>query len=192
MAGLRERKKTQTRVEIQRHALRLFQENGYEHTTVKQIADAAQVSESTFFRYFPTKEEVVLWDEFDLSFAARFRAQPAAVNSIAALRTALHDTFAELSAAERQHVQDRVGLMMSAPPLRASLLDQLIGATRVMSGLVAERSGREAGDPAIRALVGAVIGVGLAAVTAAQDDPATDVLALLDETMSNLEHGLRL
>jgi transcriptional regulator GlxA family with amidase domain len=53
--GLRERKKTKTRAAIREHALRLFREQGYEATTVEQIAEAAEVSHSTFFRYFPTK-----------------------------------------------------------------------------------------------------------------------------------------
>ena len=63
--GLRERKKQKTRWAIQEHALRLFAEQGYEATTVDQIAAAAEISPSTFFRYFPTKEDLVIEDEYD-------------------------------------------------------------------------------------------------------------------------------
>ena len=74
--SLRERKKAKTRAAIQEHALRLFMEQGYEQTTVEQIADAAEVSPSTFFRYFPTKEDVVMYDAFDPLMVEAFRAQP--------------------------------------------------------------------------------------------------------------------
>ena len=63
--GLRERKKARTKAAIQEHALRLYREQGYAETTVEQIAAAAEVSPSTFFRYFPAKEDTVLTDLMD-------------------------------------------------------------------------------------------------------------------------------
>jgi Bacterial regulatory proteins, tetR family len=58
--GLRERKKIRLRRTIQAVALRLLEVQGYEHTTVEQIVEAAETSTTTFYRYFPTKEDVVL------------------------------------------------------------------------------------------------------------------------------------
>src|SRR3954454_2338660 len=92
--GLRERKKQKTRWAIQEHALRLFGEQGYDATTVEQIAAAAEVSPSTFFRYFPTKEDVVLQDDYDPMLIAAVDAVPADVGPVAALRQAMRAAFA--------------------------------------------------------------------------------------------------
>src|ERR1700689_5570392 len=81
--GLRERKKARTRASLREHALRLFREQGYQATTVEQIAAAAEVSPSTFFRYFPTKEDVVLQDDMDTRMIQAFERQPAALGPVA-------------------------------------------------------------------------------------------------------------
>ena len=86
--GLRERKKAKTRAAIRQHALRLFREQGYSATTVEQIAAAAEVSPATFFRYYPTKEDVVLQDDMDVVTLAALEAQPAGLGPIAAMRAA--------------------------------------------------------------------------------------------------------
>jgi AcrR family transcriptional regulator len=77
--GLRERKRRQTRERIARAAMTLFLEQGFESTTVDQIADAAEVSKRGFFDYFPAKEDVVAaWqDEFADSLLAAVTARPA-------------------------------------------------------------------------------------------------------------------
>ncbi len=95
--GLRERKKARTRAAIQEHALRLFRERGYEATTVEQIAEAAEVSPSTFFRYFGSKEEVVIYDALDPILIAAWRAQPKELAPIPALRRAMTEVFGNLT-----------------------------------------------------------------------------------------------
>ena len=94
--GLRERKKARTRTEIQRQALKLFRERGYEATTVSQIAEAAEVSESTFFRYFPTKEDVVIWDEYDPVATDLVEARPAGEPPAQWFRAVIRETMGGL------------------------------------------------------------------------------------------------
>jgi len=187
--GLRERKKARTRTEIQRQALKLFRERGYEATTVSQIAEAAEVSESTFFRYFPTKEDVVFWDELDPLVFEAFREQPPELGPIRALRESIRDVLARASAAEKADLRGRLELLLSVPPLRATLLDGLRGPTRLLAEAVSERSGRRPDDPAVRALAGAVMGVGLSAMFAAAEDPEADIVSLTDEGLAHLEAG---
>src|SRR5579864_3778298 len=100
--GLRERKKAKTRAAIQRHALRLFRERGYAATTVEQIAAAVEISPSTFFRYFPTKEDVVLYDDVDPLLFAAFEAQPADLSPIQAMRGASREVVTRLPAGEME------------------------------------------------------------------------------------------
>ncbi|MGW1741770.1 acyl-CoA-like ligand-binding transcription factor [Nocardia sp. NPDC001965] len=186
MTGLRERKKQRTRLAIQEQALALFARDGYENTTVKQIAAAAEVSERTFFRYFPTKEDVVAWDALDLSFAQRFRTQTTTGSAFEAVRATLRETFTDLSPAEQRRLRERVVLMTSVPPLRALLLDQLVSTGHAIAQLVADRTGVAPGDPGVRALTGAVVGAAFAAVLAVPEHPDTDFATLLDETLGQL------
>lgn len=190
--GLRERKKAQTRAVIQARALRLFHEQGYGATTMTQIADAAEVSESTLFRYFPTKQDLVLQDAFDPLIVEAFKAQPPGLSPLQALRAAFDAVLADLSEAERAEMRDRVALSLSVPELRAAMLDQFAGAMRVIADAVAARSDRRPDDFAVRTLAGAVIGAGIAVMFVLADDPTADLSALLDDAIAHLENGLAL
>ncbi len=191
--GLRERKKAKTKTAIQQHAMRLFRERGYHAATVEQIAAAAEVSPSTFFRYFPTKEDVVLYDALDPLLLEAFRAQPAELSPIQALRGAMWAVFAELPAGELVVQQERDRLIRSVPELRARMLDEFAKNLQLFAEIVAERVGRQADDPAVRTLAGAVIGVGISAwYTAGDHATPKDYLAVLDAGLAHLEAGLPL
>lgn len=189
--GLRERKKARMRATIAAHAFRLFREQGYEATTVQQIIDEAEVSESTFFRYFPTKGDVVLTDDLDPVFVDAFLSQPPELAPIAALRASFRIVFAGLSEREQAEQRERTQLVVAVPELRAAMLDQYASAMRLLAEAVAERTGRRADDVAVRALAGAVVGVAVSVQLALVDDPDADIVELLDEALGHLEAGLR-
>lgn len=191
--GLRERKKARTRAAIRRHALRLFQEQGYQATTVEQIADAADVSPSTFFRYYPTKEDVVLRDELDVLTLSAFEAQPPELSPIAAFRAAWAQMFAELSADELDRLRDTTALMFSVPELRARAVDELTRTVDVIAEATAERSGHKPDEFAVRNMAGAIIGVILAASMPMPGDQLEDSwFQRIDAALAHLEAGLPL
>ncbi len=161
--GLRERKKARTRAAIREHALRLFREQGYDATTVEQIAEAAEVSPSTFFRYFPTKEDVVLQDDLDLFFMDVFRGQPASLSPLTALRAALRTAFAGLGADDLAQLREAMELAVAVPAVRARMLEEFARTSQVIAQAVADRSGKAAGDFAVQMLAGAVVGIAMAA-----------------------------
>jgi AcrR family transcriptional regulator len=190
--GLRERKKARTKAAIREHAMRLFREQGYQATTVEQIAEAAEVSPSTFFRYFPTKEDVVLTDDYDPLIIAAFKAQPAELSPVAALRAAMREVFAGLPAEQVELERERQALIMSEPELRAAMLDGLRATIQLIGDVMAERVGRRPDEFAVRAYAGAVFGVVLAAMLTVAEDPGADMLASLDAGLALLDAGLPL
>ena len=191
-AGLRERKKERTREAIRRRALKLFITQGYDATTVQQIIDDVEISESTFFRYFPNKGDVVLSDDFDPVIVAAFQRQPASLSPLQALRAAFHEAFAELTDEDIAEQAERMRLILAVPELRAAMLDQFGQAMSLLTSVLAERTGRRADDMAVRTLAGAVVGAAMSVLFAMLDDPSADLAVLFDEAMGYLEGGLRL
>ena len=164
-AGLRERKKAKTRAAIREHALRLFEEQGYAATTVDQIAEAADVSQSTFFRYFPTKEDVILTDDIDPVIIAEMRAQPPDIHPVEAIRRSIRSAFARVSREDWERERLRQRLFQTVPELRARAVQQFVETIDLLAGVVAERAGLPADDFSARVVAGAVIGASLAAVS---------------------------
>ena len=187
--GLRERKKVRTRSSILHHALRLIRRQGYESTTVSQIAEAAEVSESTFFRYFPTKEALFLEDDFDELLVEAYREQPAALGPIAAMRGAVRETFADITEDEIADTRERMAVVMAEPELRDAMAGHLLLTLNEISGMIARRSGKPAGDFGTRVLAGAVIGALMAGMMAAIEERPDRFVEYLDETFAALEKG---
>ena len=191
--GLRERKKAKTRGLLQEHALRLFREQGYEQTTSEQIAEAAEVSTTTVYRYFATKADLVIYDDLDERMIEAFRAQPPELNAIQALRRSLHTGFEAAIGEELAIQRDREELMRSEPELRAAMLDELTRTLREIAGLIAERASRTPDDDAVVALAGAIVGLTIAAWLGTDDDDwSGSFLRRVDVGLALLETGFRL
>lgn len=161
--GLRERKKIRTRAAIRDNAMRLFTQQGYTATTIDQIAEAADISPSTFFRYFPTKEAVVLADDLDLIIIAALEAVPPDVPPLAAVRQGLTGALSRLSEHVVKFEMERQQLIANEPELHATMLDDFRRNVDLIATVVAGRTGRPAESFEIRVFAGAVIGALLAA-----------------------------
>lgn len=183
--GLRERKKKHTRETVRREAFRLFESNGYAQTTVDQIAEAADVSSRTFFRYFPSKESVLVADEFIEPIVEAFLAAPAELSPVAAYRHAVGQVFTEMAGTDFDYAIARQRLLYTLPEAKAPLYDEYIRTIRMLTKACAKRLGRADDDYRMRVVAGAITGVLMAA---ADDAPMSGEAVLL--ALEILEDGL--
>jgi AcrR family transcriptional regulator len=156
VAGLRERKKQKTKASIQREALRLFKRHGYEETTIEDIAEAAEISPSTFFNYFPSKEDVVIYDEYDPQVFAALLLDTGRPLS-ASIATAL-ESMGAVFANDRDAIYERAKLSFEVPELRARTWEELEKAQGQFATVIASRTGRDAEDFEVRVVSLALVG----------------------------------
>lgn len=156
--GLRERKKLKTRRAIRHSAYRLFAEEGYAATSVDRIAEAAEVSPSTVFRYFPTKEDIVLGDGLGAEMRSALRARPAAEPPVTALRHAIEDVLAASYGRQPARTALRLRLTAREPALRARWTESVSETGRELAAVLAERAGRPPSDLEPQVCVGAMLG----------------------------------
>ncbi|MFH9004063.1 TetR/AcrR family transcriptional regulator [Streptomyces afghaniensis] len=189
--GLRERKKIKTRQAIRAATYALIEEQGYDATTVEQIADRAEVSPSTVFRYFPTKEDIVITDEWDPVILAELRARPEDESWADVLRHVMR-TALDLSLAEEPEVTRlRSRLGVEVPAVRARMTESMAATGRLLREALAERSGLAPDSLELRVFAMSVMG-GLLEVSHywAETGHRDDVRELVDRALDVLEHGL--
>ncbi|MFG2135692.1 TetR/AcrR family transcriptional regulator [Streptomyces sp. NPDC048650] len=191
--GLRERKKRQTRQSIRRAAYRLFAEQGYDATPVDRIAEAAEVSPSTVFRYFPTKEDIVLTDEYDAVLEEGIRARPTDEPMVESMRHVTVEALRRITAADREELVQRIRLVRDVPAIRGRTAENTARDAAMISAVLAERAGRTADDLEVRAISAAI----LAALQEAllhwvEAGPDADLEACIHRTMDVLTRGATL
>jgi AcrR family transcriptional regulator len=136
-SGLRERKKAMTRHALEEEALRLFAEQGFEHTTVDEIVAACHVSRRTFFRYFASKEEVLAHDKtmeaeeiFEL-----LASRPADEHPLQSLRVVVLQIASGIED-RREFLLTRAKIVAATPSLRSADWEaQREGVDRIVEAL---------------------------------------------------------
>lgn len=175
--------------EIASVGLRLFAEQGFQETTIDQIAAAAGVSRTTFFRYFASKSDV-LWTEFDAeadSLRAHLASAPDSVPSMDAVRQAVLAVYARPGYIPE--LRSRWRFISSTPELAASAAAHYDGWVRAISDFTARRTGAPA-DAIVPAAAGrATLAVCTAAYEKWSRDPGADFIAYLDEALRALASG---
>lgn len=172
-----------TRQRLERIALELFTQKGFDNVTVEEIAAAAGVSHMTFFRNFPTKESVVLDDPYDPLLGAAVAAQDPKLPVIERVRGGLLQAFDQLDEPEDRMIRQKIHLAGAHPGLRARVWENNLRTEEVIVEALVET-----GVPRLDASVAA--GAVLGALTAALFDWAADDAG--DSLGDRIRHALGL
>ncbi|MFJ2670494.1 TetR/AcrR family transcriptional regulator [Streptomyces sp. NPDC087525] len=191
--GLRERKKLRTRTAIRRAAFGLIAEQGYEATTIEQIAEASEVSPSTVFRYFPTKEDIVLTDDYDAVVASVLRSRPTGEPPLESIRFLLDQTLQSILATEYDEAIQRTKLMVEVPAVRARMTETMAESAKLLGDVLAERTGRAPDDLELRLFIAAMLSV-VREVTLywGEHGNQDDLRVLVGHALDSVADGLRL
>lgn len=191
--GLRERKKRRTRRALGEAALRLFDEKGYDATTVADIAAAADVSRRTFFSYFPSKEDVLFADtdeRLDLMRTA-WSALPDGTRPVDAVRRVIAEVF-DSQAGMLGFGPVKLRLTLDRPELRAKGLERLFAAQRDFAFWLRraypDRFDEVAAMAVSSALIGALVGAAMASFE--RGDPRERTRQELEKAVDLVEQGL--
>jgi AcrR family transcriptional regulator len=191
--GLRERKKLRTKRALSDIALSLFARQGFDATTVEEICERAEVSRSTFFRYFATKEAAAFPDE-DLRIAIVeqvLREHPAGEPWNVTIRRSVM-ALIDYDLDNRKDFRGRIELMNREPALAAHAMKVQAATADRYTRLLAEAAGL---DPATDLRPGLVVAAAFAAVNSAwsawlTDEAGRDLRDLVGEAFDLLDGGL--
>ncbi len=185
--GLRSRKKERTRLAIQDSALELFARQGYDATSVNEIAQHADVSTTTFFRYFRGKSEVLLNDRNHRLPALQqaIMERPDAEDDLTAIRTAIADEWVTMIDPRRTALQARA--IGSSHALRGASYDIGLTWLAAIADVLARRHGLEAPDLRCRVAARTSLATfGIAVDSWMHDDCRGDLQDAVDQAFGTL------
>jgi mycofactocin system transcriptional regulator len=187
----RGRRPSTSRQDVARAALDLFHRQGYDETTVDEIAAAVGVSRRTFFRYYESKRDVV-WGEFDAELVRlhdELGGAPADQPMMDVLRQAVIATN-RFGAGELDELRIRIGLISTVPTLVAHSAVRYAEWCDVVAGFVAGRVGGRPDDLGPQTVARAALGAAMAAFTCWAADDRDDLASDVDRAFRLLASGL--
>jgi AcrR family transcriptional regulator len=188
--SLRERRRIRTRRTIQAHALRLFAAKGFQATTIEDIAAAAEMAPRTFFRYFPTKEEVVFWSEYPPMLAEFVARRPDDEPALEALHHGIVEGLAAIwdQDEERERMLERLRLAFRTPALHPRMRQQQASWAAELAEILADRLGERPDNLEVRIIAAAVAAAVWVAAEEwqAQDDGEGELGALIDQALGTV------
>lgn len=179
-----------SRAELERCALELFAQRGFQATTVDDIAAAAGIGRRTYFRYFASKNDAV-WGEFDRGLA-EFRVGLAAADPAQPLLDALREAvlaFNHVEAAELPRHRDRMALILRVPALQAHSTLRYAAWRAVVAEFAAERLGEPVDGLLPQLVAHSCLGAALTAYEQWLRRPDARLPALLDAALRALDGG---
>jgi AcrR family transcriptional regulator len=197
VVGLRERKKARTREALHDAAMSLFSDQGFDGTTVEEIAAACEMSPRTFFRYFPTKEDVLFGDfeQRSTALVETLAAQPVDLTPLAAIHAAMR-AIALTYGEERDVLVARATIVQGSPGLRAYKVEHQRGWDEALVAGLNRRS-RTAEDALSSDDRRLLTSVSMAAFRAAfetwlEEPDQPDLVVLVDHAFDRVSGGLAL
>jgi AcrR family transcriptional regulator len=185
--SLRERRRLRTRRTIQAQALRLFADKGFQATTIEEIAAAAEMAPRTFFRYFPTKEEVVFWSEYPPMLAGFVARRPDDEPALEALQHGIVDGLAAVWDQDGERTLERLRLAFRTPALHPRMRQQQAHWAAELAETLADRLGERPDALEVRAAAAAVAAaVWVAAEEWQAQDGEGDLGALIDQALGTV------
>ncbi|MFF0011466.1 mycofactocin system transcriptional regulator [Streptomyces sp. NPDC005374] len=181
------RRPSTSRAQLEQHALRLFAERGFDEVTVEDIAAAAGIGRRTFFRYYPSKNDVV-WGDFEAELErmrAVLAAYPEGTPTMEALREAIVD-FNRLDAEQIPWHRRRMRLILEVPALQAHSTLRYAEWRRVVAEFAAERLGQEPDALRPQVIAHACLGAAVAAYAQWLRQEESDLSGFLDEALRAL------
>lgn len=187
---LRERKRLRAMRNIQSVALELFDREGFDTVTVERIAELAEVSPSSIYRWFGTKEQLIIWDEYDPASLVAFQERLADTEPLEALREVVSLTMGAAFDDDAERIKLRLRLAFTNPSVEAASILQTHEMAQLIAGIIASYRDSDPSDLDIQVAAHGFVGALLGALRHwYASDFTTPIEDIIERPLAVIEQG---